>query len=669
MRERAAPEGEARASEFPVEPEAFMVWFKGADGEARARAGTALREPGPVSDRLIAAVVASLTADWFPYREFFGSLGARALPALEAAAMQLDAEHGRHVGAFDLVMWIARGNDRRRLFLVFLRSPDEDTRGTVATTISALAGEGLFRVDDSIRRALALALDATPAPSIHAWGSSAHVEIFLALEATLDEEGAALTRLLADENSVVRGVAVAVVPGWVIARATNVYEDDRAREAAEASVVVRGRVAVDRTVPMLSDPDPGVRGRAVQTLAQLADHDELSIPTAPLLACLSNPNEVDYIRGNAALARAELGGDVKADVLPYLDDQSPVVRTAVLRVARESVESSDAPDPDWRPRFVAALDDPDARVRLEAAKGLQPFASPGAACRERLRACLGDPDVSVRLACADSLNRDDALPLETLPHLKSWLTEGSEAERLTALECVLALGERAALLEAPVAALTLTGDAKFRVTVLNRLKWHARGDAILEAVLACASDEAPKVRFAALDVLAERYPDRLRTRDAFERALSDSKPAVVQKGIEYLADRGQATKQVVRASIDLLRSPNAVRWQKEAAIGALGQCGALAATAIPQLLEALDDPPTFAEKTVATAFASLTELAERTVPELVKRGARGHEIAITALAQMDRAAGPHVAAALARLTADERETLERAIRKARRSGR
>ena len=140
---------------------------------------------------------------------------------------------------------------------------------------------------------------------------------------------------------------------------------------------------VEQLIPLLGDPDFGVRQRAIAALGRM--RQDVALPR--LLMALHDPNPA--VRQGAVTV---LGIQGRREALPDLTavakDRNPAIRAEAIR----SLAAIDAPGSMMA--FSAAAQDPDIGVRMAAVEALGGIALPEA--RERLQDLARDPSPQVR---------------------------------------------------------------------------------------------------------------------------------------------------------------------------------------------------------------------------------------------------------------------------------
>ncbi|GAA0567255.1 hypothetical protein GCM10010172_59050 [Paractinoplanes ferrugineus] len=371
-----------------------------------------------------------------------------------------------------------------------LRSPD------AAVRVRAATGLGLL-LDDAAVDDLARLLD-DPQPAVRQ----------AAAESLGDLDSARAAEVLIPHAAdpapgVRREIAIALDHGGAeVARPTlrTLLNDSHPQvraAAAEAMVVLGPAERLELLRPLLAHPHPDVRRStvwalddelAVGDLLPLLDDPHKDVQTAAVwtLGLIGDPVAVPRLRG--LLAGRGIDGDQRAitvealsrlagpDVLAMLDtalrDPSPAVRFTAIAALRH------AGDGTWGPRLRAALTDPEAPVRAEAARSLAGLgdldaagplidllrtdpsprvrghaagalyrlgaglADPAGATRAALAAASGDPRYSVRQIAALGLAAlGERGPLDAL---RERVAEGNADSRRALIGVLAAAGDERA---------------------------------------------------------------------------------------------------------------------------------------------------------------------------------------------------------------------------------
>jgi bilin biosynthesis protein len=200
----------------------------------------------------------------------------------------------------------------------------------------------------------------------------------LRFASTLGEIGEAATPILTE--------ALAQHPNEVIRRA-----------AAKTLTLVADPTAVPVLLEaFLHDTDQVVRSSAVGALARSGD---IAVPE--LLKILDSTHTDETIKGHAAWALAFIGAEAVDYLMPALKSESLDVRCAVLGAIVKVVQEQ--PNDRLFQILIAALTDPIAIVRAEAASGLGQINN--SASTPHLILAGRDRDVDVRKAAVSALGK------------------------------------------------------------------------------------------------------------------------------------------------------------------------------------------------------------------------------------------------------------------------
>lgn len=208
---------------------------------------------------------------------------------------------------------------------------------------------------------------------------------------------------LGDTRGVVR-LRFASTLGEIGEAATDVLIDALAHHPNEVVRRAAGKtltlIGDDRAVPtllhaFLHDADQVVRSSAVGALARSG---EIAVPE--LLKILDSSAD-ETIKGHAAWALAFIGAEAAEYLTPALKSDSLDVRCAVLGAIVKVVQEQ--PSEKLVALMVAALTDPVALIRSEAASGLGQITHPPAI--PHLILATRDADVDVRKAAVSALGK------------------------------------------------------------------------------------------------------------------------------------------------------------------------------------------------------------------------------------------------------------------------
>ncbi|MGD1937632.1 MAG: HEAT repeat domain-containing protein [Cyanophyceae cyanobacterium] len=191
-----------------------------------------------------------------------------------------------------------------------------------------------------------------------------------------------------------KGIGKPAVPQLIDALAN--HENPVVRRAsAKTLTLIRDPRAVPTLVnAFLHDEDTVVKGSSI---GALADTGKPSVPV--LLEVLSDPSQPESIKGHAAWALGVIGSDAADELFKAavsdMDDVRQAAVGAIAGIAREKQDQRAIAT------LIAALDDNNTEVRLEAASALGEVQS--TAARPKLIEHLADSDSDVRKGMALAL--------------------------------------------------------------------------------------------------------------------------------------------------------------------------------------------------------------------------------------------------------------------------
>ncbi len=402
--------------------------------------------------------------------------------------------------------------------------------------------------------------------------------------------------------------AVALGPLLVSLRSADALTREQ-REQLPLVLATIGPAAIPDLIDHLGDPNEHVRSVAVSTLGRLRAAKAL-----PGMAGLA-ADPSDLVRLSLAEALGEFGGPAPR----------PAGRTRRGVWPRFRHRPAAAPPPDPTavavPALRAALADPAAVVRAQAAASL---GSMGAAAGEAvadLTGLLADPDETVRGRSAVALGRVGAADARTVPALAALLDDPSVAIRAAAAEALGALkGLAAAAVPALVPLLQdrdegvrkAAADAVGRIGVLP----EAAADLLTEGL--ASADNAVRARTA--ESLGDIGGAAAEVAAALAEAAGDDNDRVRAKAVEALGKIGESAAEIaVPRLVRALKDPD--NWVSALAAEALGEMGAGADGAIPALVRSLRHVNPQVRANAAEALGKLGPAAAAAVPAL-ERAAR-----------------------------------------------
>ena len=391
----------------------------------------------------------------------------------------------------------------------------------------------------------------------------------------------------------------------------------------------RGAAATPFLIPLLKDPDPGVRLFVARRLARSGEPAATDAAVrwilAPLVPQVDRPFGLEILRDAGGFPPAARDAVERA-----LRDPDPGIRGQALdALERHDVGPS-------LPAVLAVLDDDNREVRLRAVR------IAGASGDRR-----GDLPLLARLEDADHQVRIEAIrALGAHPRAAAALlrvaAEGSDDARLAAIDALGAM---------PGASpeTTLAGFARRRPA--DELARHAQ--------LALGRLATPAAT-AALVALARTPPVSDETQAALARAGAGAVPAIIRElesgTLTSVAVAARALAEIrdrravapLAAAVD--RRPDVAPVLLDA-LGRLGDAGAL-----PALARAAESP---ARETRLAAFGALRALGDARALSTVERGLADPDPAVPAPIAAEREPGARRAAgaALARVGAPARPAL------------
>jgi HEAT repeat protein len=250
------------------------------------------------------------------------------------------------------------------------------------------------------------------------------------------------------------------------------------------------------------------------------------------------------------------------------------------------------------PERVRSLKSREAGLRKEAAGDLGSIGPGAAAALPALREALKDPDAEVRIAAAAATLRIDASDVPALRHLEGELKAGSARVRRAAAQ---ALGETGAALPSLRKALA-DPDADLRWVVAEAIGQFGTSAAAAVPDLVARLQDAP-VRAAVLDALGRIGP---------------------------------AAKEAVPALLPVLRESSPLRFAAALALARIGGEGARAA--VPHLLPGLKSGDEKSRWDATVILWTMGPDARDAVPALLESVRAGNDMAVDALAAVDRKA-------------------------------
>lgn len=432
-----------------------------------------------------------------------------------------------------------------------------------------------------------------------------------------------------------------------------------------------------RLQQLLEDADPRVRARACVALGRcprLAGSPPPQPPIGPLL-CARLADTDAAVRASAAFAlglRAEPGtGPILASLIPAAADAG--VRARLVEAASRNA------DPLARAAVLAALEDPEPAVRIEAALGTARWKreDPGGEAVDRaLIAVLAGSERARESAGARAKQLPEQLELEAAALFA--LSRRSSPHGRAAFLAHAASGNPLARIFAVKGLAALEPDAQTSAALelaLDDLDWRVATEAALAleahpvegasaALLRAVEHSSAHVRRAAALALARNANPRELSIRGVERALRDVSPAVrgaalvartrldAEEPWDSLPTLQKAARMLapVHAARDRLRESRASRDPELRVATATAAALLDSGDAIPLLAELAHD----AHPLVAgTAIEELGKLGDPAAQSLVRAALAGSDdgVRLAAVLALEASVGPNDVAALERALA------------------
>jgi HEAT repeat protein len=338
-------------------------------------------------------------------------------------------------------------------------------------------------------------------------------------------------------------------------------------------------IALPKLLPLLQDPDEGVRSRGARVIGKAMG--EPAIPA--VLPLLQHPNPA--IQSTAIYTLRSMG---QPGVMPLI----PLLKNSALRPQIILSFGYGADVSDWTiPALTPFLRDPDPRMRAMTAATIgklyqyrpQITTKPPIAA---LTPLLRDPQVLVRWRAINALGEMATAAEAALPALIPLLDDPSPLIQSEASRAIAFIGPAAIPL---LAAQLQHPDANVRWRAVKAISsWQTWPAAIADRV-------AP----ALLTLLDEPNPDLRRQ-------------AIYALGGAKSAAHPMVSNQIVPKLVPLLRDSQL----NGAALWTLGQMGAKAARAVPELMALLRADPVYSPDGIAETLGLIGPAAKAALPEL-----------------------------------------------------
>jgi HEAT repeat protein len=367
----------------------------------------------------------------------------------------------------------------------------------------------------------------------------------------------------------------------------------------------------------LADPHADVRAVAAATLGQLH-----AVDAVPALARLAH-DDSEWVRQSLAEALGLIGAAAAHTRRPRR-----FLRRALRTSGRwlwyqlhrkKPARPTPAPDPIVLAvtTLRAALADPVAAVRIQAARSLGLLGSAAATAARELIARLHDDEEVVRGEAAEALGKIGALLEDTVPALVELLHDPNASLQVSAARALGLLKEKGAPAVAALIPLLQEQDETIRTAAAEAIgQIGTLDDENLADLTGGLASRDNLVRAQTAEVLGAIGPAAAEAAPVLADALSDPNDHVRAKAAAALGalgeDAGAAVPQLVRA----LRDQD--NWVSALAAEALGEIGEPAAAAVPALVRSLGHMNPQVRANAARALGKIGPPARSAVAALAK---------------------------------------------------
>jgi HEAT repeat protein len=400
----------------------------------------------------------------------------------------------------------------------------------------------------------------------------------------------------------------ALVPLLVSLRAAEALTREQ-REQLPNILATIGPAAVPDLIHHLGDPNEHVRTVAVATLGRLRATTAL-----PQIARLANDRS-DLVRLSVAEALGEIGDPAPSAAAPTGRTRGRRGRWHRLRGRARAVPPPD-PVAIALPALRAALADPAAAVRAQAASSLGRLGAPAGEASPDLTRLLADPDETVRGRAAEALGRVGAADPQTVPSLTALLDDPSPDIRAAAARALGAIGRGAAAAVQALVPLLQDRDEQVRKAAADAVgRIGVLPEAAADTLTEGLQNGDSMARARAAEALGDIGGVAADTASALVEAAGDDNDRVRGKAVEALGKIGEAAADVaVPRLVRALKDPD--NWVSALAAEALGEMGAGADEAIPALVRSLRHPNPQVRANTAEALGKLGRAAAAAVTAL-----------------------------------------------------
>lgn len=447
-----------------------------------------------------------------------------------------------------------------------------------------------------------------------------------------------------DVESVLAAVGSTSVP-VLIEALKDKHADVRAGVAgALGGIGPKAFPAVPALIAALQDQEPIVRGHAVNGLAGIGLKADAAVSV--LIRALADQGSYRYaidgvdgfemrrtVSDNAIRALERIGLAAAPALFEALQDSNPKVRRGAV-AALGSIRPKPLPDAAV-PVLLTLLKDEKQSVRIDAARvlsGVRPDA--GETIDALVNALRDEEDDYIRIEVAQALTGVVPEREAIEAFVKSLRETDNSFVAETARDALRRMGAPAV----PILLESLRGnDPVIRPKAIRALiDLGAQANAAIPQLIEALGDKDVKVRAVAAVALG-----KFKSSDGLQplvRALQDSDPLVRGNAAYALGDLGSKAKTAVPALIELMQDnagyfdTRGVHSQRTKAVGqiavkALGAIGPDATTAVPALVEILQDEKRLADDyfkddsfpcSVVVALGGIGPDAQAAVPALAR---------------------------------------------------
>jgi len=375
------------------------------------------------------------------------------------------------------------------------------------------------------------------------------------------------------------------------------------REQLPLILATMGPAAIPDLIEHLDDPNEHIRAVAVSTLGRLRATNAF-----PKVAALVGDSS-DLVRLCVVEALAEAGISMKPAASHRGTRNMLWSRKPALK-ALDPVEVA-------IPALRAALGDPIAAVRAQAARSLGGIGAAAGVVLGDLILLLADSDETVRSRAAEALGRIGNGDPRTAPALANLLDDPSPTTRCAVAQALGMLGVEALSVVTALIPLLQDRDEDVRKAVADAVgRIGVLPGQATDTLTEGLASEDNVVRARTAEALGDIGGAAADVAPALIEAVGDENDRVRAKAVEALGKMGEAAADVaVPSLVRALRDPD--NWVSALAAEALGEMGAGADDAIPALIRSLRHLNPQVRANTAEALGKLGAAARSAVQALV----------------------------------------------------